>query len=577
MAVSIPLRSFEDAVGLADREKQEMVTVRPGVLRMSKAGNKEECLLVQNTGPSAARLVCGQSSKDLETLGDWLARGLGGTPPANNDLVASFRARPVRDRFLTPLRKEATDLGEKARGLLSAQSVTDPELVAAPGIILDEGIQFLQDLDGVDIHVSLADSPAQLAVGGTLRFGARNAWLTQVLVSPNDKAGAPPAMFWHAPRDAYSASWGRRGNPHLFDGVTRVLHKALSLALDRTPIPAAEKQAIDAFLTAAPSSPPTWVSAQGVVHPTKKRAKPSAKPSPAETLAEAKVVATTTIGWHLVGVDAPAANYVAWGKQTVDLYAHAVKLVQTFASAAKSKTSDADRRLLGLIPKLTTVTSPPGWPAGTVAFDLEVTYDTDMAAILLPKKDAAKPSLPKPAAVKPGTVVGPVKIVAAAAKPSKPAGPRSTITLRLAVVPDGAHTWIGLSADLDELKSRLVACLDSAPREGTLAAREGLSALNNPGQTFGGFFSAGQIVQRVLEEAEHKHPGEIADVKALFAKFPNRWETPILWVGSGTTGPTPTTGWELRFQTGTLADVAAVVTLAMSPQGKELMKKLGLD
>jgi len=568
-AASIPLRSFEQAVAIADKEKLQVVTIRPGVLRTSKPGAKDECLLVQNPAPTPSRLVCSESAKDLDALGDWLARGLGGTPPENNDLVATVRARPVKDRYLTPLRNQATTLGDQARSALAAQNITDPDLVAAPGILLDEGIQFLQDVDGLEVHISLAEAPLQLAFGGSLRFGGRNAWLTHVLVDNNDKAGPPPAMFWHAPHDAYSASWGRRGDPHLFDGINRVIRKALALGLERLPIPAADKQAVEAFFASAPTPPASWVSAQGLLHGPKKRAAHVAKPSPAQSLAEAKVVATSAIGWHLIGVDAPAPDYVTWGKQLVDLYARAVKLALAFAPP-KSKTSDEGRRIVGLIPQFTTVTSLPGWPRGTVAFDLQVAYDSELAELLLPKHDDAKDK----------AASGPVGIVRDAAlkkaKKAKPPGAKASITLRLAIVPDGEHAWIGFSADLDELKNHLNACLDGAPPAGTLATREGLDALKAPGQTWSGFFSIGTLVERAFEEVEHKHTADAAEAKALFASLPSHAQTPILWVGSGKTGPNPTTAGELRFQAGTLADVAAVVQFAMSQRGKDLLKKMDL-
>ncbi len=556
-AVSFPLHSFEAQVAHEKQEGKDAIALRPGVVRLVK-GAVQECEIwhAPNAPDSSpARLVCGQGVHDLDALGDWLERGLGPTPAATDDMVVTVRARPLKDRYLTPLRTQATTLAEQARIGLTSQNVTDPDLVAAPGILLDEGIQFLQDIDGMEMHISLAAAPPQLAVGGSLRFGARNAWLTRVMVDINDKAGPPPAMFWQVPRDSYSASWGRRSDPRLFEGVNRTLHKALTLVLERVPLPPADKEAITAFLTATPTTSPTWVSAQGILHGGKKHPH-SAKPTPAESLADVRDLATGALGWHVIGVETPAAEYVTWLKSGVNLYNRAVKLGR---SLVPSKATDEQKHLLTYIPKLTAVTALPGWPKGTVSFDLQLAYDSDLAALLNSKKD-------EPAS-------GPVGVLKGK-KAAKPPPAKGTLTLRLAVVPDGDHTWMGLSTDLDELKKRVGSVLSTAPREGTLAARDGLEALKQPGQTWGGFFSMGTLVDRAREEMEQKDPTHAADVRAALAAMPNHWQTPILLVGSGATGPTPSIGGELRFQTGTLADVAGLVKFLTSDQGKALLKKL---
>ena len=554
--LSLPLRNFDDAVGIAVHEQREVVTVRPGVVRTSNRGGAEECLIVQSAGGPGARLVCARSTRELDTLGEWMARGLGGAPPGTDGLVATLRGARLRERFLTPLRTDANELGEQARAFLAAQNVTDPDLVAAPGIVVDEGIQFLKDVDGAALHLSLASAPPHLDVEGSLRFGARNAWLTQVLVSATEKAGSPPALFWHAPRDTSSATWVRSGDPHLFDGIHRVLRKGLALALERLPImPPGNEQVIAAFVASAFNAftpTPTFVVAQGVFPAGKKRPAVSARPTPAETLAEAKRVATRAIGWQLTGLDAPAAEYIAWGKQSVDLYARVVKLIRA-SIPTHGKVTDEDRRLLGLLPQLTTVTSLPGWPPGTVAFDLQITLDSELAELFTKQRS--------------------VPAVKVAPKPGRPAGAEDTITLRIAVVPDGNHTWIGLSADLDELKKHLAATLDSAPREGTLAARDGLSALNDPGQTWGGFFSVGTLIDGTLEMVGGgSHLG--AKLNGILAQMPDHGQTPILWGGTGTTGPTPTSALKLRVQAATLADVATLVKLATTPGGEEVLGKM---
>jgi hypothetical protein len=148
-----------------------------------------------------------------------------------------------------------------------------------------------------------------------------------------------------------------------------------------------------------------------------------------------------------------------------------------------------------------------------------------------------------------------------------------SLTLRLAIVPDGDKTWIGFSADLDEVKKRMNAVIAGAPREGTLAAREGLEELRQPGQTWGGFVGVGELIERTLETLERESPKHAADARTILASLPNKGKTPILLLGSGASGQTPSTGVEIRLQSGSLADLAGLVTFLASPRGREILKK----
>ncbi len=557
-ALSIPLRSFELAEAWAERQGR-LTPVHPGVLRLpAKAGDKEPCDLSMAVGDAPARIVCGAADRDLEALRGWLTRGLARTPPDSSDLVATLRAKPLKDRYLGLLRAQAAKLGEQTRTGLAAQGVLDPELLVAPAIVLDEGVRLLEDLDRIDFRTSLAAQPPALVTSGAVRFGAQGSWFTRALTDVNEHAGPPPAMFWRAPRDARAATWGRGGDPQLYDGVRSVLHKALAEALARAPLDAADKEAITAFIDTTPRAPASWVSAQGSIAKPARPAKPSTGArTPATAVADARSYVNGLIGWNIQGVEAPAADYVAWAKRGLALYDRAVNLVHTFTGTTK-RASGADpkvRDALAFIPRITAVNAPPGWPKGTVAFDAVVAYDSDIVSLLLPSKGAKDGADDPP-------------------KKKGPPAAKGSLTLRLAIVPDGARTWIGFSADPDELKRRMISVMPGAPQASTLAAREGLEALTRDGQTWGGFFSAGDLLEEAVAAVAKEKPEHAQDVRDAFAALPNRGRTPILLVGTGAAGPAPSSAMEIRLQQGSLADVAALVTFLASARGHELWKKL---
>jgi hypothetical protein len=568
-AVSIPIKSFDEA--RAEFEKDSKVTsLRPGVVRIEKSkSDKVGCDLAASPD-GGARLVCSDSVRAVEALRDWLARGLPSSPAWGARAVSAeasgstltVRAGPFKDRYLSVLRARAAKVADEAHHSLTAQGVGDPDLLGAPQGVLDEGVRFLEDLDRLDVRASLDPDGRRLKAGASLRFAGRSAWLTQVLTDANDRASGPPETFFRLPREASWAGWGRGADPRLFDGVRRVLHKAVVEVLGRAPISPADKASVEAFVDGVPVSSGASVWSSGSV-PLKKKT--------GDVLADAKALITSTVGWSVWGVEAPAAEYVAWTKQGVDVYGRAVRVARSFAGK--------DPAVLDQLPRVTSTSSPPGWPRGTVAFDAAFHVDSDLAAELLSRKPA------------PGAGVaprGPVGILRSLQKgKATPAG-KVAMNLRLAIVPDGNRTWIGFSADLDILKKRMSAVIPGAPAEGTLAARaregEGspgkpdpsheLAALRKAGQTAGGFVNLGDLLDQVLEAVERESPANGVDARALLAALPNRGRTPILFSGTGASGPAPSIGVELSLEPGTVADLAALGTFLVSPLGKKFLDKL---
>ena len=144
-------------------------------------------------------------------------------------------------------------------------------------------------------------------------------------------------------------------------------------------------------------------------------------------------------------------------------------------------------------------------------------------------------------------------------------------------MPDGDRTWIGFSADPEDLKKRMNAVMPGAPEAGTLAAREGLTALAHDGQTWGGFFSVGDLVEEAVAAVEKEKPERGREVRQAFEALPNKGRTPVLLVGSGAPGPTPSSSVEVRIQQGSLADLAALATFLTSARGRQLWKKIEGD
>jgi hypothetical protein len=478
-----------------------------------------------------------------------MTRGLPHAAPAEEALEASVRFRPLKDRWLPLLHAESAKLEKDARERLAEKGVRDPELLAAPGVAIGETERFADDLDRLDFRFGLNDKPPEFIGGASLHFSRKTSWLTQVLTESSGHPQPAPPMFWRLPKDASSASWGQSGDPARFDGIRRFVHAALTAALDRVPVaPAADKSAIVGFVDHIPKTSGPWVYASGTLQFNAPPEKPGPHPT-AAVLAEAKAYATTALGWVLVGVHGSPDPYVAWGKDAVDVYRRGV----TFAKTSMVK-SPQDKDLIAFIPTFTAVSSPPGWPKGTVAFDLRVTFDREVAELFLPHEKDPKP-LPKTKAVKP---------------PSRSSAPKESIILRLAIVPDGDDTWIAFSGDQPELLKRVKAAMSGGAEAATIATRDGLGPLRAGDRTSGGFVTFGDAIDSAVKAWAREKPDKVELINALLAAMPNRGATPILFTGSGTIGAAPSLSTELRLEQGTLVDLAGLVSFSMSERGKKI-------
>jgi hypothetical protein len=545
IAVSLPFKSLDMVKAFAEKEGK-LTPLGNGVFRIaSSKDDKGACDIVPGAGDAPVRVICGVAAHDADVLRPYLSRGLPKTTAAPNELVISFKAAPLKDRYFNLLRTRGQALADDARKSLAQNGIQDPELLGAAGVAVEEGLHFVDDIDSLDVRATFKAQPPELIEGASLHFGSKTSWITHLLTDPNDRAGSAPGHYWRLPKDATSASWGRGGDPKAWDGVRRVLRKALGEALSRAPLPEADKAALEAFVDGGPRTSGTWVNAQGAIVP---KGKPAKRVDGAPI--DVRELASQTFGWNISGVEAPAADYVAWAKQGVDVYNRAIRVAHDFLALTGKKGNDADE-LRKIAPKVIVVTSPPGWPKGTVAIDTVINADL-ISSFADKKKGASKKEK--------------------SAKSAKPTPTfKGTVTIRVAIVPDGERTWLGLSADPDELKKRINTIL--AGGKGTLSEREGLEGLKGSGQTWGGFISFGDVLEQAVESVEREKPGKAGDARTLLDAMPNHGRTPILLLGAGTTGDKPTNSAEVRIEGGTLADVVGLVKLFESEKGKALLKK----
>ena len=145
---------------------------------------------------------------------------------------------------------------------------------------------------------------------------------------------------------------------------------------------------------------------------------------------EAEILFQTYLSWGINGQEGDPTAFIAWLKQTQDVLRRGIAAVEK---------ENADMRAWA--PTATFVNNPPGYPKGSAALDVGLTFSSKDVWDLLPQN-------------KKGLLSG-------QPTPTLPPGPpaKGKVTLRMVVVPDGdGHFWWGASADPGALQSTSPKC-----------------------------------------------------------------------------------------------------------------------
>ena len=508
------------------------------------------CDLAASLGTAPARLVCSSTIDELNALRPWMTRGLSTQDLGPDDFYADLRVGPFRDRYLPMLRSQMPAAELLAKSYMERElDIHEPKLLDVPGQLMDEGVNIVNDVDHFTFTGRLDPDAMTMSFAGSASFRGTSAWLTRLYTTANAKAGPPPEIFWRTPKDAMSATYSRGADPKQFEGMREVVRLALDTLLDRAKGSAASRSALNEFLAAAPVHDAPVVSASGTIgglripNPREKKG----TPKPADAVRDFQELTNKSLGWTLVGIDAPSSEYANWLRKSATLYD------RLYREAANHSDIGKEVRKAKWIPKVRIRTNVQGYPRGTIALEATSSFDSkDIWAFSNAAKSTEHAEHPK----------GPAA--------------RGSITLQLVVMPDGPNrTWIGMSAQRDVLRDRMHAVLSSAPRDGTIESLAGLESLRTTPTTAGGFISYGKIMTDTLESLRKSMPElENVGIDKVLAALPNGLHTPVLLLQTGTTGATPSAKMEFRVQRGTIEDIAAFVQFALSPAGKRILNDL---
>lgn len=548
--VSVPFKSVDAGLAFFKQLDADIRATAGGQYRVED--DDLQCDLLPTGGRSAARAVCSDSPEGLRELGAWMGRTLPLEPTQPLDLHARFEPGPLRERYLVELRAKSEEgLAELRAELANELSVVDPELLEAPGIALQEGFAFADDLDALSMSLAFSPERSEFVLGAELSFRQSTSWLTRVSTETNAQRSAPPEVYWRMPKAADSAMWGRSSDPARFVGIRRVARKSLAQGLSFVPqIPEADRQAMLGLLDAIPTMRGTWASASGTL-PALPGGAPKQnleKTTPAQVVVEAKNLARAALPWSIVSTEGDPEEMVRFLERGADVYARSLKLIKQKADE-EIKNADPEwrkhlveqRKQLDRAPKLKLTKNPPGLPRGTAALDLDITFTSkDVWELGHPIKDWEK-------------------------RVEHPKGPeaRGNLVFRVLVVPQGGGRYVwGYSLDGKALEGHVRTTLEGKA-EATIASRTDLARLR-AASLGGGFVSYARIAEQ-LSKLDDDDP-DLKRAAALVDKLPNKGAAPVFVVLDGAAGQAPRLKVELSFEKAWMDDLTAAIQELVSQE-----------
>lgn len=527
-AFSLPLRDMKEALAAVSR-KEKPTQLRPGIYRLRREENLA-CDLSVSVGDAPARVICSQDDRDLDALVPWMTRSLPNEKLGEADLHVELRAEGLRQRYKEELEQYGPALPELATKALQEAGIKHQGLLNLVANMAGDAPKLVADIDTFSLDFRLEGETSEITTVGSVHLKSTNSWVSRVLTQRNDKAGPPPAIFWQAPKDSDSVSFNRGSDPKFFDGVRETLSSGVAELLSGKLDGADVRNISDLFTKVPLIDPQAVVIARGhLTNATKEKEIKKGEYKPADAIQDTQNQVRNFIGWSLVGIETKSDAYADWLKNLVKAYNS-----RTLQGTIK-KEMGKDKP----IPTAKIVAAPPGAPKGTLAVEFAISISSKDIWYSHgrrhdyrehPKKDA-----------------------------------KGILSFLVTISPDGNRTWIGVSADSKSLGSHLAAVKDGAPKEGTIASRPGLDELKNSSLIGGGFLALGGFLDTANGSfSDFLSRGERRRLKKVLSILPNKGDTPILLMATGTTGPSPTNRVEVHLQKGSVDDLASMIVMAFT-------------
>lgn len=498
MAVAVGLKSLDEAkIALgATRE------LAPGMWAFGGERAKAFCVVAVASGPVPARAVCGPSERDVQALGGYLTRTLSTQASPASDVTLELLVSPLNARFGADLAKLAPQAPRLARSELGiGEPQFDRAIEAGARGLTDEAIALFADVDKVSFNVTLSPQGG-VNVEGAVDYKSKTSWIARETAAA--MSGPFPALFFQAPADADSVTFGRIVNPNDYAPMLRVGKDLIEGGLAKLKVGSeAERKKLSALLDFPLLKGEQIVSATG----NRMISKPSTPKSASEKIG---AIFDTQMGWNLIGSNQKADAVAKWLKDAAGAYAQ------------PGMQKELKKALSDVVPTVKTPAPPAKLGKGAFEMDIGVVFgkkhDKRPDAKRDPKKDA---------------------------KDAKSDKAPASVTFYILVMADGDSSWVAFGGNREELVERLLGVKSGAPKDKTVDGRADAQSLKSLKVASGGFMTLGSFRALAavffIRGSGGGSEDDMLDVSGkmekLFQGLPNKGQTPIVYQGTVSEGP----------------------------------------
>ncbi len=471
------------------------------------------CGVVATGGKVPARVVCGDRTRDLLSLGPYLGKTLGNKASTGGDIHAEIRLRGLFNKYGSKWQRQVKGLPIFAEeGKIGIPAFDDALMDGAAALAAEAGA-LIRDLDRMDFDLSF-DATKGVVAKGRVRFAGKQSWLVQTIAETSAVAGPAPAIFWSAPKTSAAVAFGYAGDPSRWNGIMKTARVLLKGLLEKEKIgTAADRQAIAKLIRTPFKKHAASMQATGYFG--------GKKLSKKNLFVD---LVGGSVGWQLMGIEQSAPDVRKYLEEMVKVYNRGTlqKLMK------KELGKDAK-----YLPKVKTGRAPASLGRGALAIEIAVANIEDPMSGL--KSKGSRP------------------------KPKK----KVTMKMHLLLMPDGKRTWMGFAFDKNKL-AKLMVKTKRNNKADSIASLSTLGVFKTGKYTAGGYTTLAGILESMeptIQAALSMAPPEVVkgpgkQILNLLKTMPNKGATPI--TGFTFARSSGETGFRLSMPGATLADVGYV-------------------
>lgn len=474
---------------------------------------KAHCAVAASLGKTQARLVCGSDAKAAVDLLPYATRGLPLENLGSADLRVEIRAAALQQKFAAAARMGKT-VGVPA--LLKQVALNDPRFdrpfADVAHALGDELIDWFEDLERISIELQVKSSPEQVEAKIGIDYKRHQSLIATASSKIKARMAPPGPQFFELPADVTQAYYATPVDGKMLDKPTLLMNAVLDGFLAHLDVSSNLRRDLTRAITEVVAHPGTMVVAgeAPVAQATGKT------PDKLEPIAAA-------VGCHIVGYDGPATAmkdlFRQMGKLSQDptfkkgldkLFNDklaALDADDTAESEGKKKAVAKAKEPNKVQKKISNLVSVKplavrGMPAGSEVTQLNIELKAAESLV----KDA-RPSGKK--------------------APKMPKLSADKLALLIAVVPDGAKSWVVITADEKSLVERANSVMTGATGA-RLSTRSELAPMRGQSAYRAGFMSLLGLRSYLAMalQAKGKSP---KDAESTFSTLPHHGTTPIFY------------------------------------------------